>query len=354
MGWQDRDYNTGGGGGYGGGFGGGGPTGGEFLTRLQQFFNQSFYLFSFRGVRVDIHILFVLFIVLECVTSAGSILWSLRWLSLLFASVLLHEFGHVFGCRSVGGSADRILLWPLGGLAFCAPPHRPWAEFVTVVWGPLVNVIIAAGCFAALLLTLPADFPMPVSLNPFNMWGAGYVSGWRGLLADLYVVNYALLLFNICLIFYPFDGGRLVQVAIWAKYGYGRSMHIATRLGMAGAVVVALVGFAKQEFLLFIIALFGFMTCYRQLQMIKAMGVESVAYDVGYYNARARENRKPGLFARWQNARAQRQRDADQQRERKREAEIDRILAKVKNEGMHSLTEREKKALQDETARKNQ
>jgi len=82
--------------------------------------------------------------------------------------------------------------------------------------------------------------------------------------------------------------------------------------------------------------------------------VESVAYDVGYYNARARENRKPGLFARWQNARAQRQRDADQQRERKREAEIDRILAKVKNEGMHSLTEREKKALQDETARKNQ
>src|SRR5258708_14985890 len=36
---------------------------------------------------------------------------------ILFFSVLLHEFGHCFAARSVGGDAQDVLLWPLGGLA---------------------------------------------------------------------------------------------------------------------------------------------------------------------------------------------------------------------------------------------
>src|SRR5262245_51429176 len=28
-----------------------------------------------------------------------------------FGLVLLHEFGHVLACRSVGGKADRVILW---------------------------------------------------------------------------------------------------------------------------------------------------------------------------------------------------------------------------------------------------
>ena len=46
----------------------------------------------------------------------------------LFLIVLMHEFGHSLACRSVGGRADRILLWPLGGAAFVKPPHRPGAD----------------------------------------------------------------------------------------------------------------------------------------------------------------------------------------------------------------------------------
>src|SRR5438046_5294722 len=60
----------------------------------------------------------------------------------LFAIVLLHEFGHAFGCRSVGGRADRIVLWPLGGLAFVDPPLRPGAVLWSIVAGPLVNVAL--------------------------------------------------------------------------------------------------------------------------------------------------------------------------------------------------------------------
>ena len=36
----------------------------------------------------------------------------------LFAIVMLHEFGHALACRQVGGTANQIVLWPLGGIAY--------------------------------------------------------------------------------------------------------------------------------------------------------------------------------------------------------------------------------------------
>src|SRR5205823_12942939 len=44
-------------------------------------------------------------------------------MTILFLSVLLHEFGHCFAARSVNGDANEVLLWPLGGLARCEVPH---------------------------------------------------------------------------------------------------------------------------------------------------------------------------------------------------------------------------------------
>ena len=48
----------------------------------------------------------------------------------LFVIVLLHEFGHAIACRQVGGIANEIVLWPLGGIAFVQPPARPGALVV--------------------------------------------------------------------------------------------------------------------------------------------------------------------------------------------------------------------------------
>ncbi len=63
-------------------------------------------------------------------------------MAVVFGIVLLHEFGHCFACRAVGGQANHIVLWPLGGLAFCAPPMERFAHLVTTAGGPLVNVIL--------------------------------------------------------------------------------------------------------------------------------------------------------------------------------------------------------------------
>src|SRR5208282_4294037 len=59
-----------------------------------------------------------------------------------FAIVLMHEFGHALACKSVGGQADRIVLWPLGGVAYVRPPMRPGAMLWSIVAGPLVNVLL--------------------------------------------------------------------------------------------------------------------------------------------------------------------------------------------------------------------
>src|SRR5437773_8674469 len=61
----------------------------------------------------------------------------------VFGIVLLHEFGHVLACRQVGGRADRIVLWPLGGVALVDPPPRPGATLWSIAAGPLVNVALA-------------------------------------------------------------------------------------------------------------------------------------------------------------------------------------------------------------------
>ena len=57
----------------------------------------------------------------------SSLTWNvLEYLS-LFLIVMLHEFGHSLACRQVGGQANQIVLWPLGGVAYVNPPQRPGA-----------------------------------------------------------------------------------------------------------------------------------------------------------------------------------------------------------------------------------
>ena len=81
---------------------------------------------------------------------------------MLFMIVLLHELGHCFAARSVGGSADEILLWPLGGLAYVHHPHNAWASFITTAGGPAVNLVFFLISGAMILLM---GFWPP--LNPF-------------------------------------------------------------------------------------------------------------------------------------------------------------------------------------------
>src|SRR6266852_9661450 len=106
----------------------------------------SFHLFRFAGIDILLHWSWFVVAVIEIQNrsqSYSSLTWNvLEYLS-LFLIVLMHECGHALACRQVGGRADQIVLWPLGGVAYVAPPPRPGATLWSIVAGPLVNVALA-------------------------------------------------------------------------------------------------------------------------------------------------------------------------------------------------------------------
>ena len=79
----------------------------------------------------------------------SSVIWNVLEYLTLFLIVLTHEFGHALACRSVGGQANQIVLWPFGGVAYVSPPQRPGAVLWSIVAGPLVNVVLVPDSFAS-------------------------------------------------------------------------------------------------------------------------------------------------------------------------------------------------------------
>src|SRR3954467_14381775 len=70
-------------------------------------------LFTAFGIRVRAHASMVLLIALTMLfsgTQGGMVVWNaMTFSTVLFGIILLHEFGHCFAARSVGGEANDIL-----------------------------------------------------------------------------------------------------------------------------------------------------------------------------------------------------------------------------------------------------
>src|SRR5260370_2079061 len=90
------------------------------------------------GITIRVHLLFpfvaaglILRVALTKDTPQDAWIDAAIVMALLFVSVVLHEFGHCFGARLVGGDAQDIPGWPLGGLANCQVPQNPRANLLT-------------------------------------------------------------------------------------------------------------------------------------------------------------------------------------------------------------------------------
>src|SRR5438552_16463331 len=91
------------------------------MTSMRQ---GSIHLFRIAGVDVFLHWSWFLVAAFEIsgrTRTYSSLSWNILEYLALFSIVLLHEYGHALACRQVGGIANRIVLWPLGGVALCGP-----------------------------------------------------------------------------------------------------------------------------------------------------------------------------------------------------------------------------------------
>jgi stage IV sporulation protein FB len=253
----------------------------------------------------------------------------------LFLIVLLHEFGHCFACRRVGGEADEILMWPLGGLASCQSPNDWRSNLITTIGGPAVNVVIFL-ILAPVLGVLTGHWFGVALPNPFTVSGL-YDASSTTLTMWLFLihwVNLALLLFNLLPIF-PFDGGRILQAILWRNIGYRQATLIAVRAGYIGAIGLAALAFLQYQMILLMVALFGAVTCWTTKRQL-----DHTDDFLGIADDGAEE-------------RAARLRARERQQAEKDGIEMDRILQKIAEGGMSSLTRGEKKFLQRETRKRS-
>jgi Zn-dependent protease len=217
-------------------------------------------LFRFSGIDVFLHWSWFLVAAYEISSRKGaysSVTWNILEYLALFVIVLLHEFGHALACRQVGGTADHIVLWPLGGVAYVNPPQRPGPTLWSIAAGPLVNVALF------------------VALEGIGL--AGKSAGWwlaapelHTLLRSVFEINLGLLIFNILPV-YPLDGGQILRALLWFVIGRARSLMAATVIGLLGAAGLIYLAFNNQSVWLGIISLYVLMNCWSGFQQARAL-----------------------------------------------------------------------------------
>jgi Zn-dependent protease/CBS domain-containing protein len=210
----------------------------------------SFAIGQVKGTIVRIHFTFLLFLAWVVLAAnaaggAGSALSAGLFFILLFASVLLHEFGHIFVARRFGVRTPAVTLLPIGGVAQMERiPEEPRRELAIALAGPAVNLVIG-GAIVLALGGLPSHPAMELGNLGEAFW------------THLAFANLALALFNLLPAF-PMDGGRALRALLAARLGYAKGTKAAAATGQVLAVLLGLFGIASGNLILTLIAMFVF------------------------------------------------------------------------------------------------
>ena len=227
------------------------------MTAIRQ---GSIRLFHLAGVNVSLHWSWFLVAAFEIsgrTRTYSSLTWNVLEYLALFLIVLLHEYGHALACRQVGGTADQIVLWPLGGVAYVDPPPRPGAMLWSIAAGPLVNVV--------LLPVLSV-----VGIVNRNLGWAAAMPNAHAWLRAVWFMNLGLLMFNMLPI-YPLDGGQILRSLLWFPLGRARSLMAAAIVGLIGAAGLVVLAMWMQSLWLGVLAVFILMNCWGGLRQAQAL-----------------------------------------------------------------------------------
>ncbi|MFT5424549.1 MAG: Zn-dependent protease [Phycisphaerales bacterium] len=314
------------------------------------------------GLTLRMHLVFPVYVISRLIWSISrdevSFTYMLPLMGSFLVLVLAHELGHAYACRRVGGRADRVILWPLGGLAEMYPPPHWRASFMTALGGPAVNLalfpILASWVYIA-TGSLSAVFFFPLEELRVILSGvvtpAGEQPYWLIVIWSLHFANLMLILFNLLIPMMPLDSGRLTHALLWKYLGWKTAMEITTIAGIVCGGALGVFAVAGNESGLLVIAGLGIWVCYqenRRLKFLDSGGEErptAHAGGPGLDEGSAPATIKAPGAIRVSPARgvgdagsgaAERPEDSD---------EVDRILAKISEVGMDGLSADEKRTL---------
>jgi stage IV sporulation protein FB len=303
--------------------------------------NWALPIFRLFGITVKLHVLYILVtlgVFLRVLTKQPDqwFDYAMTMIVMVFVIILCHEFGHCFAARRVNGEADEILIWPLGGLAFCKPPMQPGAHFLTTAGGPFVNLVF---CLLAATALLVGGFAPP--LNPFRVdtaydplltnihtaqthaspayhhlvkvgtnreaTGAAYtilpndqvlvgrslndkdgimaewasfppLPVWANWTARFFWLNWVLMLVNVLIPAFPLDGGRFLQCFVWSRSDYERGTLVACTAGQVICFALILLSLWFNSAMLIALTVFIWYSCYVEARSLQPGGEEGF-YD---------------------------------------------------------------------------
>lgn len=127
---------------------------------------------------------------------------------ILFFTVLMHEFGHVFATTLLGGEVTQIVLWPGGGLTIHGPDHvDACGDLKIAIAGPLAHLpmIVIWVFFGVLCARVNGgedleDAKITDSASIFFL----NLAYWA------FLQNLLILFANMVIPIYPFDAGRII------------------------------------------------------------------------------------------------------------------------------------------------
>lgn len=340
------------------GFGAGGGRWSDVFSRLLENpdnpLGWSVLLFRVWGIAVRVHLLTLLFVGFMLAwsippTNAGVAFMALAMGALLLV-VLAHELGHCAACRWVGGSADRIVLLPMGGLPLTRPPESWTANLITALGGPAVNVALAIVTSLALWAV---GLGQHIVFNPFRplevIADPAFASASNaGALARVglwwaHYANLAVLGLNVLVPAFPLDGGRLLQAGLWSRWGYTRATELVVLAGIFSAMLLAVLGLVAEQSLLVVLAALVGWACWTERKRLRAGDelTDPAALSLGSAPVLVEPDT-------WALRRAEKARDA-----RERElAGLDAVLEKISRSGMESLSKSERAILERATKAK--
>jgi len=206
---------------------------------------QALRIANVSGIAIAVHWTFPLLLVWVALSNlqagAEGIAWSILFVLALFVCVTLHELGHALTAKRYGIETKGITLYPIGGVAQLERmPEKPSQEMIVALAGPAVNFVIAGILY--LSLYIGGFEPQLSALTGMNA---------HSFLPLLLIANLSLGLFNLLPAF-PMDGGRVLRALLSTVMNRDRATHIAMRVGQVMAVLLVVLGFYANPFLIFI------------------------------------------------------------------------------------------------------
>jgi Zn-dependent protease len=271
---------------------------------------------------------------------------------ILILSILFHEFGHCWMAIRQGGSAEKILLWPLGGLSYVEYDHGASEQIKVAGIGPLSSLVLSAGCYGILYATGVAwNWSL---LLPYEGWHPPGYSLVQIFLLHAARLNLLLALFNLVVPAYPLDGGQVLFGLLTLKFGRQRAAHAMVVISIPIGIALALFGFSAG---LLMLGLIGLMVVYEAFQLRYLIRIGELEAHPAFggpsrqFDYMPDKPKKKGWWARWREKRARAAAAREMAHEGELRARVDAVLDKVSREGLGSLSASEKKILDDASRR---